>query len=193
MVSWLYRRWVTATLWMGILLLLLLPIPILRLQWSWFLVLIYLHTPIYMLHQVEEHTGDRFRRFVNQHVFGGVEGLTPAAVLVINIPCVWGVTLLALYLAVVAGAGWGLIATWLVAVNGLVHIVAAIAQRIYNPGLWTAVFLFLPLSCVTLLKSAGVQATWIHHMAGLSVAVIIHAVIIVHTRNRAARLRAAHS
>jgi hypothetical protein len=30
-------------------------------------------------------------------------------------------------------------------------------------------------------------------VAGLSVAVIIHAVIIVHTRNRAARLRAAHS
>ena len=34
-----------------------------------FLLLIYLHTPIYMLHQVEEHTGDRFREFVNQLCF----------------------------------------------------------------------------------------------------------------------------
>jgi hypothetical protein len=189
MVSWLYHRWVTATLWIAILLLFLLP----GLHWSWFLALIYLHTPIYMLHQVEEHTGDRFRRFVNQHVFGGLEGLTPAAVLWINIPGVWGVTSLSLYLAVFVGAGWGLIADWLVVVNGAIHIVAAIAQRSYNPGLWTAIFLFLPLSCVTLWKSAGVHATWIQHIAGLSVAVIIHAVIIVHTERRAARLRAAHS
>ncbi len=34
-----------------------------------------------MLHQLEEHWGDRFRSYVNNTVFGGVEALTVADVL----------------------------------------------------------------------------------------------------------------
>ncbi len=35
------------------------------------LLLIFLHGPGYMAHQVEEHTRDRFRTFVNARMFGG--------------------------------------------------------------------------------------------------------------------------
>lgn len=191
MVSWLYRSWVTAALVLGVLLLVLLPVPILRLHWNLFLVLIYLHAPIYMLHQVEEHTGDRFRRFVNDQIYGGVDALTPAAVLWTNIPCVWGVTGVALYLAVAAGAGWGLIATYLVAVNGVVHVVGAVVKRRYNPGLVTAVVLFLPLSGITFWKSTAAAASGMQHATGLVVALMIHAILVIHTRRRAAQLRAA--
>jgi len=190
MVSWIYRWWVAAALGLGVLLVCLLPIPILQWQWKAFTVLIYLHTPIYMLHQVEEHLGDRFRRFVNDEIYGGLDALTPVAVLWTNIPCVWGVTGVALYFAVVAGAGWGLIATYLVAVNGAVHVVGAVVKRRYNPGLVTAVLLFLPLSGITFWKSAN-KASWVQHATGLLVAVIIHAVLVIHTRQRANRLRAA--
>ena len=190
LIAWLTRHWVSLALGMGVLLLMLLPIPIYRLQWNSFLILVYLQTPIYMLHQVEEHTGDRFRRFVNQQIFGGVDALTPLAVLVVNIPGVWGVTLLSLYLAVFVAAGWGLIGLYLIAVNAIVHIVWSVVFRKYNPGLWTALLLFLPLSILTFLRSAGAAATWIHHLVGLGAALAIHAELVLHTRARAMRLRA---
>ena len=142
MTAWLYRHWAAAALCMGLFLLLLLPA--LALSWQLPILLIYLQIPVYMLHQVEEHTNDRFRQFVNQRVFGGVEALTPEAVLVINIPGVWGVTLLSLYAALLFGTGWGLTGIYLVLVNGLIHVIGAVAKRAYNPGLWTALALFLP-------------------------------------------------
>ena len=40
---------------------------------------IYLQLPIYMVHQWEEHAGDRFRLFINHEVLGGREALTPIA------------------------------------------------------------------------------------------------------------------
>jgi hypothetical protein len=143
---------------MGIFLLLLLPA--LTLSWQLPILLIYLQIPVYMLHQVEEHTGDRFREFVNRRVFGGVEALTPESILVINIPGVWGVTLLSLYAALFFGAGWGLTGIYLVVVNGVVHLLGGLAFRAYNPGLWTALALFLP---------AGGFALWIvNSTAGVS-------------------------
>ena len=123
MTVWLYRHWVAGALCMGIFLLLLLPA--LTLSWHLPILLVYLQMPVYMLHQVEEHTNDSFREFVNRRVFGGVEALTPEAVLVINIPGVWGVTLLSLYAALFFGTGWGLTGIYLVVVNGLVHVIGA--------------------------------------------------------------------
>jgi hypothetical protein len=136
---------------MGLLLLTLAPIFDLR--DNLFLLLIYLHTPVYMLHQVEEHTSDRFREFVNQRMFHGVDALNSTSILVINLPGVWGVTILSLYAAVFIALGWGLPAVYLVAVNALVHIAGAAASRGYNPGLWTAIALFLPLSALSFWQS----------------------------------------
>ncbi len=53
------------------------------------LVLVALQLPVYMLHQYEEHDDDRFRRFANRVMGGGVELLTVPAVFVINIGGVW--------------------------------------------------------------------------------------------------------
>ena len=102
--------------------------------WSLALLLIYLHGPVYMLHQVEEHAGDRFRRFANLHVGHGREALTTAAVVWMSILGVWGVNLAALYLAWFVGVGLGLVAVYLVLVNALTDIAAAAVLRSYNPG-----------------------------------------------------------
>lgn len=186
MSVWLYRYWVSAALIMGIFLCLLLPA--LGQSWSMQLLLIYLLIPVYMFHQVEEHTGDRFREYVNR-MFGGVEALTPEAVLVINIPGVWGVGLLALYAALFFGTGWGLAPIYLVLVNAVIHVAGAIARRAYNPGLWTALVLFLPLGAIALWSvnsTPGVSTA--QNVVGLAIAILIHVAIVIHTGARAKRL-----
>ncbi|MGL6182132.1 MAG: HXXEE domain-containing protein, partial [Aestuariivirga sp.] len=72
--DWLVSRWVAGALFMGLALLAI--VPILMGSWPLALLLIFLYAPVYMLHQVEEHGRDRFRTYVNQKVFGGVEALT---------------------------------------------------------------------------------------------------------------------
>ena len=84
MERWLNEHWVPIALCAAILLTLLIPILALRWDLAW--LLIYAMLPVYMFHQVEEHTGDRFREFVNRKVFGGVQALAPLAVLWINLP-----------------------------------------------------------------------------------------------------------
>lgn len=187
MQQWLNRHWVAAALCMAILLVLL--IPILAQQWPPAWLFIFAMLPAYMFHQVEEHTGDRFRVFVNQHVFHGVEALTPLAVLWINLPGVWGVGLFSIYAASSLSIGWGLSVVYLVLVNAVAHIMAAILWREYNPGLWTALILFVPLGTRALLQAtrlSGVER--IHHAAGIAVAIGIHAAIVVYTRSKAAKL-----
>jgi hypothetical protein len=187
MQQWLNRHWVGAALCMAILLALLMPI--LAQKWSSACLLIFAMLPAYMFHQVEEHTGDRFRVFVNQHVFHGVEALSPLAVLWINLPGVWGVGLLSIYAASFFSIGWGLSIVYLVLVNAVAHIVAAILWREYNPGLWTALILFVPLGTLALLQVTRVPGVeGIHHAAGIAVAIEIHAAIVVYTRGKAAKM-----
>ncbi len=187
MQQWLNRHWVAAALCMAIVLALLMPI--LAPHWPSAWLLIFAMLPAYMFHQVEEHTGDRFRVFVNQHVFQGVEALTPLAVLWINLPGVWGIGLFSIYAASFLTVGWGLSIVYLVLVNAVAHIVAGILWREYNPGLWTALILFVPLGTLALLQIARVQGVdHIHHAAGITVAIGIHAAIMVYTRGKAAKI-----
>ena len=87
--------------------------------------------------------------------------------------------------------GWGLPAVYLVAVNALIHIVGATASRAYNPGLWTAIALFLPLSALSFWQSSlNPSIDWRYHAFGLALAVAIHAAIIVYAKGRAHSLRA---
>jgi hypothetical protein len=182
--AWICSNWMYAGLVAGLFLLAL--VPLLTGAWSLALLLVYLHSPIYMLHQVEEHAADRFRTFINLHIGHGRDALTTAAVIWINIPLVWGVNLAALYLARLLDVGFGLIAIYTMLINAITHIGAAARLRVYNPGLGTAVVLFLPLSLWTLWVLAhtpGVGA--LHHVLGLAVAVLIHAAIVVHVLRRA--------
>jgi len=182
--TWIFSNWMYAGLVASLFLLALTPL--LYGVWDLALLLVYLHGPVYMLHQVEEHADDRFRRFVNQHVGHGVEALTTPAVVWINIPGVWGVNLAALYLAWLVEAGLGLIAVYLTLINALAHIIVAVVVRESNPGVVSAVALFLPLSVSALwvfvhMPNVGV----FDHAIGLSVAVLLHVAIIVHVRRRA--------
>jgi len=67
------------------------------------------------------------------------------AVFVINVPGVWGVIGISLVLAATVSAGFGLVAVYFVLLNGTIHVVQPVISRGYNPGLGTAIVLFLPL------------------------------------------------
>jgi Protein of unknown function with HXXEE motif len=160
--------------------LLLLLLPLWAFETGIVLALVYLQLPLYMLHQLEEHAGDRFRRFVNDRIAGGRDALTPMATLVINVVGVWLVDLISLYLAFFVNPGFGLIAVYL----------ATIILRAYNPGLWTAILLFLPLGAWSLYVLTSAGAGLGEHVLGLIVAVTIHVMILAHVRRRVSRMQA---
>lgn len=187
MIQRLFQNWVYGGFLAGLLLVLLMPA--LCVGWSLALVAVFLQLPVYMLHQYEEHDDDRFRRFFNRTIGGGREVLSPAAVFVINVPGVWGVIGVSFLLAKMASLGFGLMAVYLTLVNAVVHVIATIGSRAYNPGLVTAILLFLPASVFGLwaVDHAG-GVGWGSHVLGLGVGIGIHAVIMVYARlQRAAR------
>jgi len=154
----------------------------------------FLHLPAYMIHQYEEHDHDRFRLFFNATIGKGFDVLSPLAVFITNVPGVWGVIGLSLYCAVYIGLGWALVPVYLVLVNAFVHIVHAVIFKRYNPGLVTAVVVFLPLGSITLhlINQAGGGAVS-SHILGLVIAVGIHAAILLHVRRMLVALQRARA
>ena len=179
MLNRLIANWVYGGFLAGILLLLLTPI--LTHSWPVALTATFLCLPVYMLHQYEEHDNDRFRQFVNRKIGKDKEALSTWDVFLINVPGVWGITGISLTLAATLNIGFGLIAVDLVLLNAIIHIVYAIASREYNPGLGTAIALFLPFGgfgMYEIQRNGG--GTLPMHMIGLATAGGIHVAIVVH-------------
>jgi len=177
----LVAHWVYGGALAGVLLFVLAPLV--TRSWPMALTACFLLLPVYMVHQYEEHDDDRFRRFFNETIGKGRDVLSPAAVFVTNVPGVWGVIAVSLYLAWAVDIGFGLIAVYLVLVNAIVHIVHALVFRRYNPGLGTAIALFIPLGAFGLwqVQRAG-GGTAGYQTLGLAVAVGIHAAILIRVR-----------
>ena len=183
----LFAYWVYGGVLSGLLLLALLPI--LARGWSPAFTAIFLLLPIYMLHQYEEHDGDRFRLYVNRMIGHGAEVLTPAAVFVINIGAVWLLDVVVIYLAWGVGLGLGLIAVYLMLVNAVVHIGGAIRARGYNPGLVSASVLFLPAGGYAWWRIvASGTATITDHVIGIVVGIAVHVAIVGYAVRRRASL-----
>jgi hypothetical protein len=146
--------------------------------------LVYLQLPIYMLHQYEEHAGDRFRLWVN-NMLGHGNVLTPIATFWINSLLVWLLDIVALYLACFVDLSLGLIAIYLPLVNAFGHIIPLIIKRQYNPGVATSIAIFLPigvLSAYVVSRAAG--AGYQDHLLALGVAIAVHATILIHVHRR---------
>lgn len=179
----LFKYWMYGGFLAGIMILALMPL--LASGWSTTFTAIFVLLPIYMLHQYEEHDGDRFRLYVNRMIGGGAEVLTPAAVFVSNIGAVWILDVAVLYLAWAVDLGFGLIAVYLMLINAIVHIVGAVRSRSYNPGLVTAVVLFLPFSSYAWwqIQISGAP-TAVDHIVGLSIGIAVHAIIVGYALRR---------
>ncbi|MEM1313148.1 MAG: HXXEE domain-containing protein [Pseudomonadota bacterium] len=129
----------------------------------------------YMIHQWEEHDGDRFRRYVNDRLGGGREILTPRAILWVNLPLVWGLNVACVLAAAAGSDGWAAPALYLVLVNGLGHAAQAIRFREANPGLWSALLIFVPLGLWGLWATSPSAAL---HLLGLALSLGLHLLIL---------------
>lgn len=179
--NWVYGGFLCAFLLLGLL-------PVVARSWPLATTLVFLLTPVYMLHQFEEHDNDRFRLFLNRLWGNGREIMSRPAVFLINVPGVWGVNLVALLLACYLGIGFGLIAVYLVLTNAFAHVGQAIHYRRYNPGLATAVILFFPAGGYALWEISGTgKAPLAFHILGLALALGIHALIVGYVRWNAAK------
>lgn len=142
---------------------------------------VFLSLPVYMIHQYEEHDSNRFADFLNGMMGDERKGLSPADVWVVNVIFVWFL-LLAVYYAASLSAGWGVLAAYLLAINGVVHVAWALAFRKYNPGLWTSVALFFPLAGWIFAATSASLGT---HLLSALMVLILHAAILLAARRPA--------
>jgi hypothetical protein len=143
---------------------------------------LFLALPVYILHQYEEHDNDRFRAYLASLFPPGAAGLSKSAIWMINIVLVWFLLLAVFYLEV-ANPGWALIAAYLLASNALFHILPALIRRAYNPGLATAIILFLPLAVWLFTTTSG---SLVQHATSATVMIAFHLFILVWGRRKAA-------
>lgn len=175
----LYAYWVYGAGLSGLLLVVLAPVLMPHLHRP--AALCYLALPVYMIHQYEEHDADRFRIFVNQMLGPKSHGLSRADVFVINVILVWGSLSIALYLSN-AGIGFGsALAAWLLLFNALVHIGQALALKRYNPGLVTAIILFIPLGLALALGEPLSLGT---HALALGLVIALHIGIALRAKTK---------
>jgi hypothetical protein len=170
------QQWARAGLPLALILGLLGPIIRPALGKSRFLI--FLHSPVYMLHQFEEHGHGAFKADA-QRMFPQARGLTDLNICIVNIG-VWGINLGAFNLARFHRLALSLIAPYVAVVNGLLHLAVALRQRRYNPGLVTGAALLLPLGGMSLRQVAREsQATRRDHLLGFGGAVLLHLLTIV--------------
>lgn len=180
-------QWPAACLFAACIMLALTPVWIATMGTA--LALVLLQLPLYMVHEWEEHTGDRFRKYINQNV-AHCEALSKPAAFWINAIGVWVVEIVAIYLACFVNLAFGLVAFYLPLVNALTHIRESVVRREYNPGLWTSLILFLPISGWGLyVVSVQSGATWMDHAVSAGFVVAVHVAIIVYIVRRVLRLR----
>lgn len=147
----------------------LLPLP---------LLLVFLLLPAYMLHQAEEHLGNRFRDFMDTEIGKGRPVLSNRDIFLVNVPGVWGVFALCFTLASTIHVGFGLIPAYAALVNVPAHVAPALRMRRPNPGLVTAILILLPLSVWTIAAiDAGLESSLPWHASAIATAVLAHGII----------------
>lgn len=136
----------------------------------------YLSLPAYLVHQYEEHDDGRFGRFINGLVPAGKRGLSQSDIFWINFAGVWLVITLSILLSHFVAPGFSLIAAWLLLFNAALHMLQAVLLRRYNPGLISAVIVFVPLGLLMLFAvptaTLGLQAIC------LGLVILLHAGIL---------------
>ncbi|MEM6634567.1 MAG: HXXEE domain-containing protein [Pseudomonadota bacterium] len=142
---------------------------------------LFLSLPAYMVHQFEEHDDNRFALFLNAMMGADKKGLTAGNVWVINVIFVWFLLLGVFYLASL-NLAWAVMAAYLLAINGALHVVWALMFRKYNPGLVTSILLFFPISVWIF---SAIPAPVLIHVVSAILMVVLHAAIMITARRPA--------
>ena len=152
-------------------------------------LLVYLQLPVYMLHQYEEHGHGAFQREMNVIIPPTVGRLSHGNIFLSNVLGVWATDAAAVILAAKGSPAAALLAPYLAVVNAFLHIASSLRLRRYNPGLGTALVLFLPFGVYSI-RAIGqeIRATRRAHALGLVGALVLHlGVVLLVARERQAR------
>jgi hypothetical protein len=185
--SWIVENWSRMSLPFAVLM--LCSLPIFLTAGNGALILLYTLLPVYMIHQYEEHAHGRFVEFFNSTIGRGYGVLTRASAFWINILEVWLAFLVSFYLAKYVALGIAFVPIYLTIINGFTHVVASIALRRYNPGLYTSLLLFLPWGFFLLIYFNTItRFSLFFNGIGLLTGVIGHVVIVVYALRRRGKL-----
>ncbi|MEM9050165.1 MAG: HXXEE domain-containing protein [Pseudomonadota bacterium] len=176
MLDRLFQNWAYSTPPIALLLIALYPFIDLEIELS-----VYLSLPIYMLHQYEEHDQNKFAHFLNGMMGADKRGLSARDIWIVNVIFVWFLLLGVFYLSKISD-DWGIAAAYLLAINGVVHIVWALKFRSYNPGLWSAIIFFLPCAVWIFL---ALPASILIHLVSAALVIALHAGIMIAARRAA--------
>lgn len=187
--SWIVENWSRMALPFAVLALCSLPIFLNADNLP--LILLYTLLPVYMIHQYEEHAHGRFVEFFNSTIGIGHEVLTKTSAFWINILEVWVLFLVAFYLAKYVSIGFAFVPIYTTILNAITHVIASLALRRYNPGLYTSILLFFPWGLFLLVYFGGLTpSNLLFNALGLLVAIVGHAIIVVYAIRRRNRLEA---
>ena len=149
--------------------------------------LAFLAVAVYLVHNVEEYGiaangvlhafPDSLCTALGQAPYPAC-GIPPVFFLVVNLPLVWVLGPIAALLSRRRPLA-GLLLWGVIGVNALVHIVPAIVLRQYDPGLVTAIVLFLPLTVMTAIAAVGRRGPYRRRAAVLLIVTgaLLHAVL----------------
>ncbi len=145
------------------------------------LLLLWLQTPIYMLHQFEEHGNGSFKKWLNNEILKskGKEVLSDIHMFWINVPLAWILFPLFSYLSsvnLVYGIWIPILFVW----NSLLHVGATIIQKRYNPGFFVSLLLNIPSGVLLLylLNQQGILNS-LNVSIGILVTIVAHGLIQV--------------
>ena len=139
-----------------------------------------------MFHQFEEHDNGRFKAYINEMIGSDHRGLDDTAIFVINFFGVWVILTLVIVLARLVDPGWSTIAAYLMLINAVVHILPALAFKKYNPGLATAIVVFLPLGTLILMNG---EPDLSQHLTGIVAIVSLHVLIVFYARSPVSKVK----
>ena len=182
MYAWMIENWSRAALITATVMLVSLPFFAAE---DLHLILLYATLPLYMVHQFEEHSRGAFVRNFNATIGRGRTVLTPVSAFWINILGVWVLFIVSFYAAKHLSIGFALTPVYLVLVNGLKHVASAVRLRAYNPGLYTAAALFLPLGALLLVYFTRLtERPLLFNVVGLLIALLVHGAIVAYVAYR---------
>jgi hypothetical protein len=148
------------------------------------LFLIWVHTPIYLLHEFEEYIfPGGFLAFFNTKVLGLEDPEIPLDVrrsFWINVPLIFVAYPVSAILATEFGVAWGIWTAYFSVANALSHVIMAFKFK-YNPGLWVSLFVNIPVGAFTIWYFAAHQLISLNaHIIGLLIGLGAQAALMIY-------------
>ena len=174
---WILDNWSRAGLLAAVVLLLIAPL--IDRGMCRVVLLTYLWLPFYMLHQYEEHGQGTFLDFYRRMMPRVAPYLTERKLLVVNLGTVWAFFLVSLYAAFYLHFWLALYPAYLSLINACMHVGQMVAWRSYNPGLGTALVIFLPNAAYSIHVVAAAGATYRDNLIAFGLGFFAHVFFFV--------------